>query len=124
MKKHVFLLLMVTLFSLSALAVPERIILRDGGSKPTRDDYPLYFDIPDVFYDNNPKNQVIIIDGGGTVSYYDVEITSGVTGYVEISTQVNGIYDSFDVSSLTTGVHIITIESPSGYIYEGNFTIY
>ena len=74
------------------------------------------------FYDN--KTQDIIIDGNGAVSYYDVEISSPVTNTVELTTQVNGTYDSFDISSLSTGPHVITIESPSGNIYVGTFTKY
>ena len=83
---------------------------------------PLYADMPQAFYD--VKAQEIIIDGGGAVSYYDVEISSPVTNNVEISTTVNGTYDTFDISSLSTGSHVITIESPSGHIYEGTFTVY
>ena len=89
-----------------------------------RSDLPLYFDMPLAYYVNGPKTQDIIIDGNGVVSYYDVEISSPVTNTVEMTTQVNGTYDSFDISSLPTGSHVITIESPSGNIYEGTFTKY
>ena len=57
----------------------------------------MYADMPQAFYD--VKNQEIIIDGGGAVSYYDVEISSPVTNTVEISTQVNGTYDTFSISN-------------------------
>jgi hypothetical protein len=40
---------------------------------------------------------------------------------VELTTQVDGSYDTFDISSLAPGLHVITIESPSGNIYEGTF---
>ena len=80
--------------------------------------------MPDAFYVYGPKVQDIIIDGNGVVSYYDVEISSATTNTVEMTTQVNGTYDSFDISSLPTGSHVITIESPSGNIYEGTFTKY
>ncbi len=69
----------------------------------------MYYDIPDAYFDDNPKAPNIIIDGGGAVSYYDVEISSPVTNTVEISTQVNGTYDTFSISSLPTGTHVITI---------------
>ena len=78
-------------------------------------------DQPDVYY--NSGSQVIIIDGGGEVSYYDVEIESMTTWLVVISTQVNGTYDTIDVSSLATGDYIITITSPTGHEFEGEFTI-
>lgn len=126
MKRTVFLFAMVVLFGVSTFATPTRIILKDKGSGVIidRSGNPLYFDIPVVYYDDDPKSPEIIIDGGGAVSYYDVEITSAVTNMVEISTQVDGTYDTFSVSSLTPGQHVITIESPSGNIYEGTFTIH
>ena len=89
-----------------------------------RDGNPLYFDMPDAFYVYGPKVQDIIIDGHGAVSYYDVEISTPATNTVEMATQVDGTYDTFDISSLATGSHVITIESPSGNIYEGTFTKY
>jgi hypothetical protein len=77
--------------------------------------------MPDAFYEHDVKTNEIIIDGHGVVNYYDVEITSPVTNAVEISTQVDGNYDTIDISSLSPGIHVITIESPSGNIYEGTF---
>ena len=126
MKRTAFLLAIVAFFYVSAFATPTRIILRDKGTGAVidRNGLPLYFDIPAAYYDDNPKNPEIIIDGGGAVSYYDVEITSATTNAVEISTQVNGTYDTFSVSSLPAGTHVITIESPSGNTYEGSFTTY
>ena len=121
MKKTIVFVLML-LFSLQLFAdnKQEVIILSHKGGP--RDGIPLYADMPQAFYDI--KNQEIIIDGGGGVSYYDVEISSPVTNTVEISTQVNGTYDTFSISSLPTGTHVITIESPSGNIFEGTFTTY
>ena len=121
MKKLCIVFALLFLAHFNAYAAPERIILRDKGSSPTRDNLPLYFDIPEVFYNYDEKTQDIIIDGGGAVSYYNVEISSPVTNAVELSTQVDGTYDTFDISSLPAGSHVITIESPSGNIYEGTF---
>ena len=71
----------------------------------------------------DPDEIVIIqddpINGGGVVSYYDVEISSVTTGAVEMTTTVSGTYDTFNISSLTPGTHVITIESPSGNTFEG-----
>ena len=78
-------------------------------------------DQPDVYMDTS--NAVIIIDGGGEVTYYDVQITSMTTWYVVISTMVSGTYDTIDVSSLAAGDYIITISSPTGNEFEGEFTI-
>ena len=117
----IFFFAMLCLFS---YAKQEQIVLTQKGSIHDREGLPLYFDIPAAYYDDNPKSPEIIIDGGGAVSYYDVEITSATTNAVEISTQVNGTYDTFSVSSLTPGTHVNTIESPSGNTYEGTFTTY
>lgn len=69
------------------------------------------------------SDAVIIIDGGGEVTYYDVEIESMTTWLTVISTQVNGMYDTIDISSLTAGEYMITITSPTGHEFEGFFQI-
>jgi hypothetical protein len=77
---------------------------------------------PDVYYDRD--NQEIIIVGTGNLTYYDVEIESLTTWNVWISTQVNGTYDTIDVSSLPSDDYVITIDTSVGISYEGDFTIY
>lgn len=83
---------------------------------------PVPSDQPDVYY--NATNQQIIIDGDGVVNYYDVEIASATSWNVVVSTQVNGSYDTIDISSLPTGEYYITIDSPTGNTYEGFFDTY
>ena len=119
-----FFILFFAMICLSSYANQEQIVLTQKGQVPSRDGLPLNFDMPLVYYYYDNKTQDIIIDGNGVLSYYDVEISSPVTNTVEISTQVDGTYDSFDISSLPTGSHVITIVSPSGNIYEGTFTTY
>ena len=109
---------------LFAFGAPEQIILKDKNSINDRTGLPTCPDAPQAYYCYNDKSQWILIDGGGVVNYYDVEITSPVTNIVELTTQVDGNYDTFDISSLPAGSHVITIESPSGNIYEGTFTSY
>ena len=92
--------------------------VQNGGH---HNEFYILADQPDVYYDDD--NAVITIDGGGEVTYYDVEITSMTTWYVVISTQVSGYYDTIDVSSLAAGDYIITISSPTGHEFEGEFTI-
>jgi hypothetical protein len=76
-----------------------------------------------VYYDDD--NQEVIIDGGGFISSYNVEIASAGTLVVVMSTQVNGTYDTIDVSSLPSDhVYVITIYSPTGNTYEGTFDTY
>ena len=120
MKRALFLL-MVSFFSLYAYSAPERIILNPSGTGviDDRSGVQMYYDMPEAYYCYDSKTQEITIDGGGVVSYYDVEISSPVTNTVEISTQVDGTYDTFSISSLSTGTHVITITSPSGNVFEG-----
>ena len=115
-----FLFAMVAFISHAGV---NAIILNPKGSGDDRTGFPIYFDMPLAYYHYDVKTQDIIIDGGGVVSYYDVEISSPVTNTVEMSTQVNGTYDTFDISSLPTGSHVITIESPSGNIQNTCFSI-
>ena len=121
--KKIITFFLLLLSGSSLLAQRDPIVVHKGGAVGDRSN-PLFFDMPAVFYDHDEKTQEIIIDGGGAVTYYDVEISSPVTNAVEISTQVDGTYDTFDISSLTPGSHVITVESPSGNIYEGTFTTY
>lgn len=121
--KKIITFFLLLLSGSSLLAQRDPIVVHKGGAVGDRSN-PLFFDIPVAYHYYDDKTQEIIIDGGGAVTYYDVEISSPVTNTVEISTQVNGTYDTFDISSLTPGSHVITIESPSGNIYEGTFTSY
>ena len=57
------------------------------------------------------------------MTYYDVEIESMTTWLMVISTQVNGTYDTIDVSSLAPDEYCITIMSPTGHEFEGFFEI-
>ena len=112
-----FFLLFLTAMPLFADNNQEVIILsRKGGP---RSGVQMYDDMPAAYYEYDIKTQEITIDGGGSVSYYDVEISSPVTNTVEISTQVDGDYDTFSISSLPTGTHVITITSPTGNVFEG-----
>jgi hypothetical protein len=84
--------------------------------------YPIPAEQPDVYYNN--VSQTIIIDGMGEVEYYDVEIMSLSSFDVLISTQVNGYYDTIDISSLPDGEYVITIDAPTGNSFEGFFSTY
>ena len=117
-----FFIILFTAIHLLADGNSRSIILNHKGGP--RDGVQMYYDMPQAFYCYDAKSQWIIIDGDGVVSYYDVEISSPVTNTVEVSTQVDGTYDTFSISSLPTGTHVITITSPSGNVFEGTFTIY
>ena len=125
LKRIVFFTLSIITMSLEMAAdnnpaVPINLEhVHKGG--PRSGNLPTCPDAPQAYYCYNDKSQWILIDGHGVVNYYDVEITSPVTNAVELTTQVDGSYDTFDISSLPAGSHVITIESPSGNIYEGTF---
>jgi len=114
-----FLVLLLASVSLISYADPDEIVIIQDDPIKNRSGVIMPLDQPCVYYDD--ETQTIIIDGGGAVSYYDVEISSPVTNTVEISTQVDGTYDTFSISSLPTGTHVITITSPSGNVFEGTF---
>lgn len=122
MKKILFIILLFASYCNISFADSKPIVVHNSGIEDDRPIDPTNVDMPHVFYDTDA--QEIILYGTGYVSYYDVEISSASSGYVEISTVVNGTYDTIDVSSLPTGTHVITIESPTGNIYEGTFSTY
>ena len=122
MKKKIFILFIFSMFGLLSFGSPERIQMSDPEPQHNHHDLPIPADQPDVFYDDD--TQEIIVDGLGFVTYYDVEIASAGTLAVVISTQVNGTYDTIDVSSLPSDhVYVITLYSPTGNTYEGTFLI-
>ena len=123
MKRFLFLL-----FCLESILImfaddgnPAAINLQHNGPG-NHSGIPLPADMPDVYYDGD--NQQIIVDGLGVVNYYDVEIASATSFVTVISTQVNGSYDTIDISSLPQGEYVITIESPWVNTYEGFFDTY
>ena len=120
MKTKIFLLtllLMVSFWVLADDSYTTPINLSHTHQGGPRDGYPMYDDMPQAFH--NFKSHEIIIDGDGVVSYYNVEISTPGTNTVEISTQVDGTYDTFSISSLPSGTHVITLTSPSGNVFEG-----
>ena len=98
------------------------IVIQNGGAIGDHFNFPVPAVEPDVYYDAD--NQEIIIVGTGNLSYYDVEIESLTTWNVLISTQVDGTYDTIDISSLPSDNYVITIDTSVGVSFEGYFTIY
>ena len=115
-----FILMLSCVNAVGVYGDEERINIQLG-HQHNHLDYPIPADQPDVYLDTS--DAVIIIDGGGEVTYYDVEIESMTTWLTVVSTQVSGTYDTIDVSSLTAGEYIITITSPTGHEFEGFFQI-
>ena len=121
MKKILLLFIAVVFSNNYVCAEMTPLVIQNGGSVGDHFDQPVLYDQPDVYLDTS--NAAIIIDGGGEVTYYDVEIESMTTWLTVISTQVNGTYDTIDASSLTSGEYMITITSPTGHEFEGFFQI-
>ena len=116
-----YLLLLVVCFNLKADEA-NQIRIQQVPTGGTHNNLPIPADQPDVYYDDD--NQEVIIDGGGFISSYNVEIASAGTLVVVMSTQVNGTYDTIDVSSLPSDhVYVITLYSPTVNTFEGTFLI-
>ena len=120
-KKIIFLLLFAIICSTSSMAYRRPVVIHGGGAVPDHGNIPIPADEPDVYHDTD--TQEIIVDGDGTAAYYDVEIASVATWNNIIITQVNGAYDTIDVSSLSAGEYCITIYSPTGNDFVGFFLI-
>ena len=120
--KRITLVILLLLCFRSLILANGPIQMHEKGYVGNHAGLPIVFaDQPDVYYDNDTHE--IIIDGGGEVTYYDVEITSVTTTLTVISTQVNGFYDTIDVSSLPQDEYVITIYSPEDHTYEGFFEV-
>ena len=100
----------------------REINMQYNGTPNDHYSYPIPADEPEVYYDDD--DQEIIIDGTGYVTFYDVEITSTTNWMVYVTAQVNGSYDTIDISSLPQGEYVITIDSPTGNSFEGFFDTY
>ncbi len=121
MKTKIFIILLVMIVGFD-LSARRQIQIYHSNQIPNHNNTPIYpADLPDVYYDED--EQEIIIDGPGSeASYYDVDIVSMSTLDVMLSTQVNGTYDTIDVSSLPDDNYKIVITSSNFNEYEGYFT--
>lgn len=120
MKTKFFFVLSFLFVGLQLMAT-RQIIIHQGGQTPTHFEFPVPAVEPDVYYDSDA--QLIIIEGTGNVSYYDVEITALSTFDVPISTRIDGTYDTIDISSLPSDDYVITINTPVGSSCQCRFTI-
>ena len=100
----------------------EVINMQHIGNHGNHSEYYPPADMPEVYY--NSDNQEIIIVADGFSSYYDVDIVSESTLMIVISTQVDGYGDSIDISSLPDDNYTIVITSEYNNVFEGQFTNY
>lgn len=122
--RFLFFLMMLLFVGITSFYIngDEVVNIQYIGQHGDHFNFPIPADQPDVYYYDD--DQEIIIDGTGYVTYYDIEITSTSDWTVYVSTQVNGSYDTIDVSSLPQGEYVITIDSPTGNSFEGFFETY
>lgn len=85
-------------------------------------DQPVSADMPEVYFDSD--NEEIIIIADGFASYYDVDIISQSTLQLVLYTTISGYGDDIDVSLLPDDDYKIVITSSYNNVYEGLFTNY
>ncbi len=123
MKRFITLLLLF-LYGISMYSIygEEVVNMQHIGNHDNRIEYYPPADMPEVYYDAD--NLEIIIVADGFASYYDVDIVSQSTQLAVISTQIDGYGDNIDVSSLPNDDYTIIITSSNDNQYEGQFTNY
>ena len=122
MKRFVLLLILLLPLASQLYAKDDltAIVLRDKGGDHIEHFNPA--DMPEVYYDADNLEIIIIADG--FANYYDVDIVSQSTQLAVISTQVGGYGDNIDVSSLPDDDYTIIITSSNNNEYVGQFTNY
>ena len=126
MKKTILLLALFLFPTLLASADikggEEQIFLQKKKTGVGHNEYYPPADMPEVYYDSD--NLEIIIVADGFASYYDVDIISQSTQLAVISTQIGGYGDTIDVYSLPDDDYTIIITSSNNNEYVGQFTNY
>ncbi len=113
------LILLLVGFSLSAR---KKIDLSQNGQMPSHNEHYAPADMPEVYFDSDTQEIIIIADG--FASYYDVDIVSQSTMQLVLYTTISGYGDSIDVSLLPDDDYKIVITSSYNNVYEGQFTNY
>lgn len=98
------------------------VIQNSGGNQHNHNEYYPPADMPEVYFDSDDQEIILVADG--YADYYDVDIISLSTMIAVISTQVDGYGDSIDVSSLPDDNYKIVIVSSCNNMYQGYFTNY
>ena len=122
MKNNYFILIFLFLFATLHVNATRQIILHQGGHVPNHGEYYDPADKPEVYYDED--NQEIILVADGFASYYDVDIISLSTLSLVLYQRVSGYGDNIDVSSLPDDNYKIVISTSYNNVYEGYFTNY
>ena len=118
------LLVMALSFALFSFAdgSTAQIHIERKGKPDNHGQYYIPADMPEVYYDSDNLEIILVADGFS--SYYYVEIFQTEYTIPVISTQVDGYGDSIDISSLPDDDYTIIITSSNNNEYEGQFTNY
>lgn len=120
-----YILLVIALsFALFSFAdgSTAQIHIERKGKPDNHGQYYIPADMPEVYYDSDNLEIILVADGFS--SYYYVEIFQTEYTIPVISTQVDGYGDSIDISSLPDDDYTIIITSSNNNQYEGQFTNY
>ena len=122
MKTTILFLFLLTLCCNVMKADFSPIIIQNGGGGGH--DHSEYYepaDMPEVYYDSDGMEIIIIADG--FASYYNVVIIRNSTNQTMVSTQISGYGDTIDISSFPSDNYMIVITSEYNNVFQGNFTI-
>ena len=117
----IFVLFFVAAANICIQARRQPIVIHNGGAVGDHWEHPAPAVQPEVYYDD--VAQEIIIVGTGNATYYNVVIESVNDWDVSLSTQVNGSYDTIDISSLPADEYCITITTAWNDTFVGYFEI-
>lgn len=121
-KNQLLFILFVALCNCFIQAQYRPIVIQHGGSIGDHSEYVIPADMPEVYYDSEAHEIILVADG--YADYYDVDIISQSTQLAVISTQIDGYGDTIDVSSLPDDDYIILITSSNNNEFEGYFSNY
>ena len=117
---RIFITLLSILLSaqfFTALSEDEIMLSQKGGHF----EYYPPADMPEVYYDSDEDEIIIVADGFS--SYYNVLIIRDSNNQTMVSTQISGYGDTIDISAFPDGNFTIYITSEYNNVFDGQFTI-
>lgn len=121
MKIRTILLAILSLLYLISWASPDEIALNHPGQQHDHFEYYPPADMPEVYYDSDEDEIIIVADGFS--SYYNVLIIRDSNNQTMVSTQISGYGDTIDISAFPDGNFTIYITSEYNNVFDGQFTI-
>ena len=121
MKKTVCFIFLVSLCCNVIKADFRPIVIKNGGGGHDHMEHYAPADMPEVYYDSDEKEIIIVADGFS--SYYTVLIIRDSNNLTMVSTQISGFGDTIDISTLPAGNFTIYITSEYNNVFDGHFTI-